>query len=106
MPIPVVNGEPTSQPSGAPDALVMVAQFVPSVSPTCVQVRAIIALDETPFPGCERYFDAIGPIPVNASNFEVSYQPCAVVLAVSGLVSQLKNANTLFFQMGPPTLPP
>src|SRR6516225_4496767 len=71
------------------------------------QVRAMIPLAATPLPGNERNVDAM--LPGGAAvllNSEVEYQFCDVVEAESGLVSQLKKANILFFHNGPPRLPP
>src|SRR5215831_15903339 len=67
----------------------------------------MMLFDDTVFPGNVRYCAAILPGgAAELSNCDVSYQPCAVVEEASGLVSQLKNAKILFFQIGPPRLPP
>ena len=84
-----------------------VLQFIPSTNPMDEQVRGTIAFAETALPGYERYVAAMLPAGAAVeSKCDVSYQFCAVVTDESGLVSQLKKANTLFFQTGPPRLAP
>src|SRR5579863_772474 len=101
MPRPVLIGEPISRPPGS------VLQFTPSESPMDAHLRAMMLLDDTAFPGYERYLAAMLPAAAaDLSNCAVSYQPCAVADAASGLLSQLKKAKILFFQRGPPRLPP
>src|SRR4029077_7766978 len=101
MPRPVVKGEPTSKP------VAVVLQFVPSCKPMDAQVCGMIAFAETAFPGKERYCAAMLPdVAAEASTSGVSYQPGAVATAATGLLSQLKKANILFFQIGARRLPP
>src|SRR5207244_11465189 len=59
-------------------------------------------------PGKLKYFAAMLPEGAKAANAGVSYQPFEMLVCALGLrtVSQAKNANTLFFQIGPPPLAP
>src|SRR6266480_3499825 len=76
---------------------------VPRFSPWPGMVRQF-----TPEPGKLKYFAAMLPEGAKAANAGVSYQPFEMLVCALGLrtVSQAKNANTLFFQIGPPPLAP
>ena len=86
----------------------MVRQFTPSVKPALAQVTLFVPMLTTPEPGKLKYFAAMLPEGAKAANAGVSYQPFEMLVCALGLrtVSQAKNANTLFFQIGPPPLAP
>src|SRR5579885_2412505 len=100
VPSALVNGEPRSNP---PET---VAQFTPSVRPIVAHVVGTIEPPAGPEPAKARYWPAMLREGAREWNWVVSYQPCAVVELCSGLVSILKKKKILFFQIGPPMLPP
>src|SRR2546429_1782520 len=103
VPKPVVKGVPIFNPWPG-----IVRQFTPSVRPASAQVELLMPLLTTPEPGKLRYFAAMLPEGAKAAKAGVSYQPFEMLVCALGLrtVSQAKNANTLFFQIGPPPLAP
>ncbi len=83
-----------------------VSQFTPSVSPMLAHVRGMIDEELGPSPGYPSSCAAIVPAGASAAKPGDSYQPCPVVTVVLRKPSYAKKAKTLFFQKGPPMVPP
>src|SRR6267154_1094057 len=76
VPSGVVSGEPMFRPWPG-----IVLQFTPSLRPAVAQVAAVLRVPTTPFPGKERYLEAMLPAGAKAAKAGVSYQPLPCRLA-------------------------
>src|SRR5438270_3123925 len=75
-----------------------------SCAPTPLCSRMVAFAGE--MPGMPRNFEAILPVGAALYKLEVSNHPVVGLVDLLRTVSYAKKKNSLFFQMGPPTLPP
>src|ERR1700733_9436729 len=84
----------------------MVLQFTPSVRPYALHVVEPTTVPFTLEPGKPRNVAAMLPVGASPLNWEVGYHSVPVAPIVCACFSYAKKANILFFQIGPPMLPP